>query len=87
TEQEKFQPPTDNWVFSNSKPLVNFSSAGSAAWWIDVEEFKGWRVQKSRATAKWRLLDPESRKRVFGGEYEVREAFQFVKNRIEISHE
>jgi len=87
TEQEKFQPPTDNWVFSNSKPRVNFSSAGSAAWWIDVEEFKGWRVQKSRATAKWRLLDPESRKRVFGGEYEVREAFQFVKNRIEISHE
>lgn len=80
--RSRFPAPQDGIEIRQTHPVVNFDALGSSGWWQTIEEFQGWKVQKSRTTPFYRLLDPASRKRAYGSRIEIKKAQNQVKNQL-----
>lgn len=80
-ERQSVSIPDDSIYFSQSVPVVNFSTLGSDGWWFTMETFNSWELQKSRSTDKFRILDPQKRRRACGGEREMKDAFAELKRK------
>ncbi len=76
THLQEFRLPSDNLILPTSEPIVQFDALGSAGWWRDLESVQSWRFQRNYSTCQYRLLDPQNRRRAYGSEKCVREAFR-----------
>lgn len=57
-------------------PNINFPTMGGIAFWNDLAEYNGWRIQQNTVTKHCRVLDPEDVRRAWGTEAAMEKIFK-----------
>ena len=65
------------------RPNFEFSVIDAEIWWDVIEEFRGWKLERHVLTGHCRILDPGKVRRAWGGEAEMRAAFEKMKAQVE----
>ena len=62
-------------------PNAPTKTMGGAVFWNELAKYNGWCVQKNMITQHCRILDPENKRRAWGGEKASTDFFQrLLKN-------
>lgn len=61
-----------------SMPNIETPTLGGLFWWDNLVSVSGWRVQRHKIFGNCRILDPEHRRKAWGGESEMIRIFNSI---------
>lgn len=63
-------------------PVIRHQVLDAGVWWDVIDEMNGWKLERHKVTRHYRVLTPESRCVAWGGEKEMKAAFEKVRRMV-----
>ena len=62
---------------------VEMKVLDAGIWWDMLETTNGWKLERNKLTGHCRILDPEKKRKAWGSETTMREAFSKLRNQVQ----
>ena len=76
------EEPSGKVMVPQDFPGVEGHVMDSEIWWMVLDSFRGWKLEKNKVTGHCRIIDPDKLRKAWGRESEMRTAFEKVKNQL-----
>lgn len=76
------EEPSGDVMVPQDFPSVEGHVMDSMVWWDVLDSAGGWKLERNKAIGHCRIVDPNRLRKAWGGESEMRAAFEKVKNQL-----
>ena len=76
------QPEDRQLLVPQGRINVEMKVLDAGIWWDMLETTNGWKLERNKLTGHCRILDPEKKRKAWGSETTMREAFSKLRNQV-----
>lgn len=81
-QQLQGEPIEQELMILQDKTNLELKVVDAEVWWVVEDEVLGWKLQKNKLFGNYRILDPDSYRRAWGGKTKMRQSFKKLKEQL-----